>query len=143
MGVDFASWVYSPCFDTFARSITFHPIVSRPGVAGFVARGIFDTNEADVFGLDEHVLTSAKTELDIFMPEWSVYPLQGDFVDIPWEDDVDGGLFQVADVHGYGNAGGELTLTLSRFEQGRLAGYLVTTPSYALGALDIAKPVLA
>jgi hypothetical protein len=143
MGVDFATWVYSPCFDTFARSLTFYPIVSQPGVAGFVARGIFDTNETDVVAMDGSILTNARTELDIFQPEWGVYPRQGDVVDIPWEDDVDGGVFTVADVHGFGNAGGELTLILSRYEPSKLTGYLLLAPSYTLGALDFATPALA
>lgn|SRR5262245_39029114 len=142
MGIDFAFWVYSPCFDTFARSITFYPVVSRPGVAAFAARGIFDTNETDVVAMDGSILTNARTELDIFQPEWSIYPRQGDIIDIPWENDVDGGVFTVADVHGFGNAGGELTLILSRYEDSKLVGYLVLTPGYSLGALDFAKPVL-
>jgi len=144
MGVDFPFWVYSPCFDTFARQVTFYPLKSRPNVAAFAARGIFDTNELDVQGMDAEIITDSRTELDIFMPEWSVYPTQGDVVDIPFEDDIDGGLFFVSDVHGHGNAGGELTLTLQRFEQGRLMGYFLTTPaSYSLGALSFAKPVLS
>src|SRR5262245_30927851 len=144
MPVDFATWVYSPCFDTFARSLTFYPVVSRPGVAGFAARGIFDTEETDVVALDGSILTDSKTRLDIFMPEWTTYPLQGDMVDIPWEADVDGGVFTISDVHGHGNAGGELTLTLTRYEPDKLVGgYLFLTPSFSLGALSFAKPVLA
>jgi hypothetical protein len=64
-------------------------------------------------------------------------------VDIPWENDVDGGLFQVADVHGHGNAGGELTLTLQRFEQGRLMGYFIPSSSYSVGSPSFATPVLS
>jgi hypothetical protein len=135
MGVDFATWVYEPCFNTFARTIVFYPAVSQPGVGSFQARGIFDTNEIDVDAMDGSILTNARTELDIFMPEWPVYPKQGDIVDIPWEDDVDGGTFQVADVHGFGNAGGELTLILSRYGDSKLPGYLVLAPNYFLGAL--------
>src|SRR5262252_2844252 len=143
MSVDFATWVYLPNFDAFARSITIYPRASQPGVAGFAARGSFDTNEVDVIGMDAEIITDCRTELDIFQPEWSVYPLQGDIIDIPPESDVDGGLFEVSDVMGLGNAGGELTLRLSRFEQGRLLGYLVTTSSFAVGALSFAKPVLS
>jgi hypothetical protein len=142
MAMDFAFWVYDPCFNLFARSITFYPLKSQPSVPPFVSRGIFDTNEIDVVGLDGEIVTDSRTELDIFMPEWVVYPVQGDMVDIPWESDVDGGLFQIADVHGRGNAGGELTCTLSRWEQGRLMGYFVTTPAYVLGSPDFAMPVL-
>jgi hypothetical protein len=142
MGVDFATWVYAPNFDAFARLITFIPMVSQPTVPPFAARGIFDTNDIDVLGLDNEIITDSRTELDIFMPEWVVYPLQGDLVDIPWENDVDGGMFVVSDVHGHGNAGGELTLTLSRYDT-RLAGHFVTTKGYSLGALSFAKPVLA
>jgi len=141
MGVDFATWVYLPNFDLFARTLTFYPVASQPGGQPFPARGIFDTNEIDVVGMNSEIITDCRTELDIFMPEWSVYPVQGDIVDIPWEDDVDGGLFQVADVHGHGNAGGELTLTLSRYEQGRTLGYFLTKPqAFAVGSPDIPTP---
>jgi len=142
MAVDFATWVYLPNFDTFARSITFYPLVSQPNVPPFAARGIFDTNEIDVVGMHDEIITDSRTELDIFMPEWSVYPQQGDMVDIPWEADVDGGLFLVADVHGHGNAGGELTLTLSRHDS-RLAGYLFVIPEFAVGSPSFDKPVLS
>jgi len=141
MAVDFAVWVYSPCFDTFARQIMYFPIVSQPGVSGFPARGIFDTNDVDVQALDGSIYTDARTELDIFQPEWAVYPLQGDIVDIPWEDDVDGGVFTVADVHGHGNAGGELTLTLQRYEPGK-TGLVFTAWPYTLKSPSFAKPVL-
>jgi len=140
MAVDFATWVYLPNFDIFGRPIFFYPFKSQPGVAGFAARGIFDTNEIDVVGMNGEVVTDSRTELDIFMPEWSIYPVQGDVVDIPWESDVDGGLFMIADVHGHGNAGGELTCTLQRYDT-RLMGYLLIAPAeYALGALDWHKP---
>jgi len=142
VGVDFPTWVYSPVFDTFARTLTFYPVMSQPGVGGFAARGIFDTNEIDVEAMDGSILTNARTELDIFMPEWEIYPQQGDVVDIPFEDDIDGGVFTVADVHGFGNAGGELTLILSRYEPGKLPGYLLTAASYDLSSLDFATPQL-
>jgi hypothetical protein len=140
MAINFPSTVYLPCFDTFARSVTFYPVVSQPGIAGFAARGIFDTNETDVVAMDGSIVTNARTELDIFQPEWAVYPRQGDIVDIPWEDDVDGGVFTIADVHGFGNAGGELTLILSRYEPSKLTGYLLLANSYSVGALDFAAP---
>jgi hypothetical protein len=143
MGVDFAASVYSPCFDMFARTIIIYPVVSQPGIAGYGARGIFDTNETDVVGMDGSILTNARTELDIFQPEWPTYPRQGDIVDIPFEADVDGGTFQVADVHGFGNAGGELTLILSRYEDAKLPGYLFLVQSYALGSPNFATPTLA
>src|SRR5215467_6673430 len=140
MGLDYPFWVYQPCYETFARSITFYPMVSQPGVAGFAARGIFDTNETDVIAMDGSIYTDAKTELDIFMAEWAVYPRQGDIVDIPFEDDIDGGVFVVSDVQGFGNAGGELSLTLQRYEEAKMPGYLFTTANYSIGALDIAVP---
>ena len=143
MPVDFPFWVYEPCFETFARSITYYPVVSQPGVGGYAARGIFDTNETDVVGMDGSIYTDARTELDIFMPEWSTYPRQGDLVYIPMEADVDGGNFIVTDVQGKGNAGGELTLTLGRYEEAKMPGYLVTTASFSVSSLDFAKPVLS
>jgi hypothetical protein len=140
--VDFATWVYEPCFGIFARSVTCYPIKSQPNNPGFLTRGIFDTNEIDVEAANGQIITNARTELDILMPEWNVYPVQGDIFDIPWESDVDGGLFFVSDVYGYGNAGGELTLCLARVEQGRLTGYWVTTSSYSLASPSFATPVL-
>ena len=140
--VDFAYWVYEPCFGIFARSVTCYPVKSQPSNAGFLTRGIFDTNEIDVEAANGQIITNARTELDIFMPEWPVYPVQGDVFDIPWESDVDGGLFMVSDVYGYGNAGGELTLCLVRIEQGRLMGYWVTTTAYSLASLDFATPAM-
>jgi hypothetical protein len=142
MGVDFATWIYSPNFDMWARTLMFFPVVSQPNVSGFAARGIFDTNEIDVQALDGSIFTDARTELDIFQPEWDVYPMQGDVVDIPWEDDVDGGLFVIADVHGHGNAGGELTCTLQRYEQGQAKSHLVTAWPYSLASPSFAKPLL-
>lgn len=144
MPVNFASWVYGPCFGTFARSLVYYPVVSQPGVGGFDARGIFDTNEVDVIAMDGSIVTDTRTELDIFMPEWPVIPRQGDIVDIPWEEDVDGGVFMIADVHGHrGNAGGEMTLILSRYEDAKMPGYLFTTPGFSVGGPDFAKPVLS
>jgi hypothetical protein len=142
MPIDFATWVYSPCFDTFARQLTFYPTVSQPNVSAFQARGIFDTNDVDVQALDGSIYTDARTELDIYMPEWSVYPKQGDMVDIPWAADVDGGLFLIADVHGHGNAGGELTCTLTRYEQGQEKQFFVSAWSYLLASPVFAKPPL-
>jgi len=139
MSVDFATWVYLPNFDVFARQITFYPLMSQPNVPPFAARGIFDTNEIDVVAMNGSIVTDSRTELDIFQPEWSVYPVQGDMVDIPWESDVDGGLFLIADVHGHGNAGGELTCTLARYDS-RLMGYLVTASAYAVDALGWPTP---
>jgi len=142
MSVDFGQWVYGPCFDLFARSVTFYPLKSQPNAVSFLGRGIFDTDEVDVIGQDQEIVTDSRTVLDIFMPEFIVYPTQGDMVDIPWESDVDGGLFLVSDVFGHGNAGGELTLVLQRYDT-RLMGYMVLAPSaYSLGALDFAAPVM-
>lgn len=140
MAVDFATWVYLPNFDLFARQITVYPVKSQPASGPFLARGIFDTNEIDVVAMNGAIVTDCRTELDIFQPEWPIYPVQGDIVDIPWEADVDGGLFMIADVHGHGNAGGELTCTLSRFEQGRMLGFLFLGPSYSLGSPTFAMP---
>jgi len=142
MGVNFATWVYEPCFDTFARTLTYTPLVSQPGVPAFAARGIFDTNERDVQGLDDNIFTDAKTELDIYMPEWSVLPLQGDQVTIPWEDDVDGGDFLVSDVYGHGNAGGELTLCLQRIVPTKavLPSIILSTGTFYIDSPEIPRP---
>jgi hypothetical protein len=133
MPVDFPLLVYSPCFDIFARVVMFHPLVSQPGRPSFVARGIFDTNDTDVAALDGSIITDSRTELDIFMPEWPIFPLQGDRVDIPKQAQIEGGLFEVADVMGHGNAGGELTLRLERVVASLVPAYVVTADPYSLG----------
>jgi len=143
MSVNFPFWVYSPCFDLFARTVTYYPVVSQPGSPGFVARGIYDTNEIDVVAMDGSIFSDARTELDVFMPEWLTLPLQGDVVDIQPENDVDGGLFLVADALGHGNAGGELTLVLKRYESSGESNVSVFAPIYYVGPLDFGKPTLA
>jgi len=143
MGMDFAMYAYLPCFDTFARTVTCYPAASQPGASSFPSRGIFDTNETDVVAMDGSILTDTRTELDIFMPEWPTLPVQGDVFYIPWEDDVDGGNFVVADVHGQrGNAGGELTLILTRMLPTLVPGYLIEVDALAVGDLDFAMPMM-
>jgi len=162
MAVNFLQEVYIPAFNLFSRSVVVSPAISQPGQAAYNARGIFDTNETDVIGLDNQIFSDAKTELDILIDEFPILPKQGDIIFIPYEADVDGGTFEVLDLAGVGNAGGEITLTLKRIVEsntviitGRyIIGVPVSSPariylgtiaqalSYDLGPLDYAVPGL-
>lgn len=137
MALDFPFLVYEPCFDIFARQVTITPYASQPGVAGYLARGIFDTNPIEIIGQDGSLFSDTKTELDIFMPEFPVLPMQGDYVSIPDDQDIPGGVFEVIDVSDKGNAGGEVSLNLRRLVESKLVGY-----QYFLGSPDFARPAL-
>ena len=119
MAFNFSQTVYTPAFNLFARSVTVTPIVSQPGGAPYDNRGIFDTQETDVVGENGQVFSDAKTCLDILIKEYSIQPVQGDIIDIPDEADVQGGSFEVIDLEGVGNAGGQITLILRRIVPSR------------------------
>lgn len=112
MAVNFPQFVYEPNFAVFARPVTIIPVASQPGAPAYPGRGIFDTNETDVIGLDGAIISDQKTQLDLIIKEYPTLPIQGDLVDIPYNEDIDGGLFEVEDADD--NGGGELTLTLRR-----------------------------
>jgi hypothetical protein len=145
MAVDFATQLYLPNFDMFARPVTFYPLVSQPGVAAYDGRGIYDSNDYAVDLYGDTVLSDARIELDIFAPEFAYLPMQKDQLYIPPHLHIPGGNFEVSDVSP-DNAGGEVTLTLRRLVTASafpLPVYpLNVVPGYSLGGLDIAKPVL-
>jgi hypothetical protein len=45
--MDFASLVYRPAYQTFARPVVFCPVASQPGEPPFAGRGIYDAEELD------------------------------------------------------------------------------------------------
>jgi hypothetical protein len=141
MAVNFAQWVYSPCFDLFARSVTIMPLASQPGQGPYAARGIFDTNEVNVEALDGSIFSDTRTELDIFEPEFPILPQQRDLVNIPFAEDVDGGDFEISDTNA-GNAGGEITLTLRRLEPAKILMRIFNVSDYSLGHPSFATPTL-
>lgn len=112
MAVDFSTELYAIAWDRFARPITVTPVVSQPGAPAYDSRGYFDTKETDVLTEANDVLSSSQSFLDIRQVEFTVEPLQGDIIDIPFHANVAGGTFEVLDRSGKGNAGGIITLSL-------------------------------
>lgn len=143
MAVNFLQNVYKPAFDLFARPITILPRASQPGAAMYDGRGIFDSNDQDIDDFGMVVVTSsARIELDILIDEFPILPNQKDLVYIPFNADVDGGNFEVADLTP-NNAGGELTLQLKRLEDSALFGYALDPGNgFTLGAPEYATPTL-
>jgi hypothetical protein len=114
MAVDFTNELYVYAQNVFSRPITVTPIASQPGQPAYDARGILDSKETDVLAEDGSVYSDSKTILDIRMQEFVVLPMQRDRIDIPPIASEPGGSFEVMDLAGIGNAGGEITLTLKR-----------------------------
>lgn len=106
--------LYGPVYDFWARPVTINPLVSQPTAASYAARGCLDTREVDVVAEDGSVFSDAKTELRIRQIEFAIMPMQGDTVDIPIDQEVDGGSFEIVELLGWGNAGGEITMILKR-----------------------------
>ena len=114
MPLDYSALVYKPAFDTFARPITFNPVVSQPGILPFNARGIYDTGEVDVPALDGSIVSDLKTICDILEVEFPILPVQGDRLTIPAYQSIPAaGEFEVIDCDS--NGGGETTLTLRKY----------------------------
>ena len=115
MALDFASLVYTPNYDVFARVIHILPVGSQPGEPTYQARGIYHTKETDVMGENDTIVSDQQTLLDILEPEFAVLPAQFDRITIPAEGAIRAeGTFEVVDTST--NGGGETTLKLRRFE---------------------------
>lgn len=115
MGVNFATLLYEPNFDMWAIPITIVPLVSQPGGSSYPARGIFDTRDIDVVGLDGAIFSDQKTILDILEKEFAIIPLQGDHVIIPVDCNGEPkGEYEIIDA--CTNGGGEHMLTLRKWE---------------------------
>ena len=117
MAINFSVTNYLPCQNVFGRSIFVTPIASQPGLATpYYARGILDTRGTVVqteAGLA--VLSDQETILDIREAEFPVVPVQGDLIDIPADSGIPAaGTFEVTDAAW--NGGGEITLTIRRYE---------------------------
>jgi len=111
MGLNYSVLVYSPCFDMFARPVTFIPQAG----AAFSGRGIYDSRTLNVVTDDGSIFSDQDTILDIREIEFGTLPVQNDHVVIPSDFDVPGeGEFVITDVTR--NGGGETTLTLSKYE---------------------------
>lgn len=124
MPVNFSDRVYLPCFDTFARMVTFSPLVSQAGQPAYAGRGIFDTVSIDVVALDGSIISEQRTILDIRDVEFGILPAQGDQVAIPADGGLpDAGNWEVIDTSR--NGGGETTLMLRRMMTAKPALKLV------------------
>ena len=116
MAVNFAEDVYLPNYNYWARLIVVTPLVSSPGSPAYSARGIYDTNEMDIIGIDGNsIVSDQRTELDIledeFLDAGIATPVAGDRIDIPADNGLRArGLFEVVDRHDSG--GGEITLII-------------------------------
>jgi hypothetical protein len=115
MGVDFATIDYWPNFNLWSRPIVVTPVVSQPGVVGYMARGIYDTAEIDVQAEDGSVITDHRTIVDILESEFGVLPVQGDIVSIgydPSANDPALGNFEIINV--WHDGAGETSLQLRK-----------------------------
>jgi hypothetical protein len=111
MAVNMSTLVYSPCQIVFSRPVTFTSTLGNSFSGS--ARGIYDSRSIDVVLEDNSIISEQVTILDIRAVEYSVLPVQGDLVNIPYEP-ASGlpalGDFEITDV--FNNGGGEVTLTL-------------------------------
>jgi hypothetical protein len=116
MAVDFAREAYLPNFNYWARPVVITPLVSNPGAPAYDARGIYDTNDMDIIGIDGNsIVSDQKTELDIledeFLAAGIATPVAGDLISIPAVGLIRArGPFEVIDRNDSG--GGEITLTI-------------------------------
>jgi hypothetical protein len=115
MAIDFATVVYLPGFDTFARTITVYPVKSQPVMPSYDARGIYDTRGTAIqTDAGMVVMSDQETILDIRDNEFDVIPVQGDRIDIPADGNIPAaGMFEVTDAAS--NGGGETTLTIRKY----------------------------
>jgi hypothetical protein len=115
MGVDYSTNILLPNYNYWSRPIIVTPLASQPGAAAYDARGIYDSDRVDYYGLDGQNFSDQRTTLDIREAEFPVPPRQGDLISIP--DDPSGpspGEFEVTDTNS--NGGGESTLELRKWE---------------------------
>jgi hypothetical protein len=116
MAIDFSVTNYLPAMDTFARSVTFYPVVSQPGgPQSYYGRGILDTRGTTIqTDAGMVVMSDQETILDIREREFGVPPVQGDLLDIPAENNIPAaGMYEITDAAW--NGGGEITLTIRAY----------------------------
>lgn len=142
MGVDWSNQVQLPLYNMFARPITVTPYASQPGAPAYAARGIFDTDGMDFPGLDGSIISNSRTILDIRTIEFAVWPAQDDLIDIPPDPNstIEGGVFEVLDINGFADGGGELTLTLRRVMPDKFVYAIVE--DYFLGEPQFDSPIV-
>ena len=113
MGVNFSTLLYAPVFDMFAVPITVNPVASQPGAPAYGARGIFDTTDIDLVGIDNSIMSDQRTELYLREAEFGVLPIQKDLITIPLDcNNAPLGDYEVIDADT--NGGGETKLTIRK-----------------------------
>jgi hypothetical protein len=112
VAINFSNTLYFKAWDVFARPITVTPTVSQPGAPAYTNRAYYDEKETDVLGEDGSVFSDRKVYIDIRIEEFTVLPMQGDGIDVPYHEGSPGGTYVVADLGGAGNAGGIISITL-------------------------------
>jgi hypothetical protein len=118
MAIAFTVEILLHGYDKFAVPATFTPIKSQPGQPAYGLRGIYDTRPIDIMAEDSSVFSDQQTILDIREIEFSVLPVQGDLVTIPF--DCNGqplGEYEILDADT--NGGGETTLVIRKLEVAR------------------------
>ena len=116
MAVNWSDELYAKAWGAFSRPMTVTPVVSQPGAPAYAARCYFDSKETDILTEANSVLSDSQTFIDIRRVEFSVEPKQGDIIDIPFNEGVEGGSYYVMDLAGKGNAGGIITISLQAIE---------------------------
>ena len=113
MAINYSQAVYLPAYDMFARPVIFYPVVSRPLIASYQLRGIYNTVPIDIAAADGSIFSDMSTILDILEEEFTVLPVQRDRLFIPENAGMpEVGTFEIIDTDP--NGGGETTLTLRR-----------------------------
>lgn len=111
MAVNMSTLVYQHCQDIFGRPATFTSTLGNSFTGS--GRGIYSTRPIDIALEDGSIFSDQQTIFDIRASEFSSLPVQGDFLNIPYEP-VSGlpalGSFKISDTDD--NGGGEITLTL-------------------------------
>src|SRR5262245_55639168 len=114
MPVNFSTTVYLPAMDTFSVPCTIFPLVSRPGIGPYDARGILSTHELNVIAEDGSIISTQQTIFDVRDVEFDVVPQQHDRIHIAV--DCNGqpqGEFEIIDASI--NGGGQTTLVLRKW----------------------------
>jgi hypothetical protein len=115
MAVNLDGLLQSAIFDFWSVPCTFVPLASQPAAGSYAGRGIYNTYEMDVQGLDGSIYSDQRTIFDIRDSEFSVIPLQKDDVIIPF--DCNGaplGEYEIIDTTSDG--GGQTMLTMRKVQ---------------------------
>jgi hypothetical protein len=109
MPINFATRVYKPNFDVFARPVTFNPVAG----SSFDGRGIYSSQPLDVLAEGGGDFSDNETILDIIDIEFATVPAQNDQLTIPAVNDLPAlGDYVVVDTRA--NGGGETSLVIRK-----------------------------